>query len=334
MQRLGLTMPSDQFQNLHFAELVRAADRCGYTDAWSFESNTTDAFAPLAAIAMLSDRLRLGTAIVPVFTRPPALIAMSAATLNQLSNGRFVLGLGVSTPTIVESWMGVPFEKPHTRVRETVAAIRAMMKGEKVTVAGKTVRTNGFRIDVSLDVPPAPIYLGAQGSAMLRLAGEVGDGAIVNFVTTAGLPAMLDHVREGMRSAGKDPAKLDVVCRIVVAVDEDEATARALLRRSLTAYVTVPQYNKFFREIGFENEAGAAIELWNRGERKKALESIPDDMVEQIYVFGDAKTCRRRIDEFFRAGVTTTALQFLSFAPTPQERRARMLRGMEQLANA
>ncbi len=333
-QRLGITLPFDPFQNRHFADLVRTAERCGYTDGWSFESFGSDAFSPIAAAAMISERLRFGTAIVPVFTRPPALIAMSAATVNQLSNGRFVLGLGISTPNIVENWMGVPFEKTHTRTRETVAAIRAIMKGEKYTANGKVVRINGFRMDMNLDVPPAPIYLGAQGSKMLRLAGEIGDGVIVNFITPETLPAMLDHTREGMRSAGKDPANLDVVCRIIIAVGEDAAIARALFKRSLTAYVTVPQYNKFFQEIGYANEAGAAIELWNKGDRKNALEKISDSMVESIFVFGDAKTCRRRIDDYFRAGVTTTALQFNSFARDPNERRARVLQTMEEFASA
>ncbi len=332
--RLGITIPFDPFQNPHIADLVRTADRCGYSDAWSFESFSTDGFTPLAAAAMVSERMRLGTAIIPVFTRPPALIAMSAATVNQLSGGRYVLGLGISTPNIVEQWMGVPFEHPHARLRETVAAIRAMFRGEKVTMAGKTVRINGFRMDIPADAAPPPIYIGAQGSKMLRLAGELGDGLIVNFVTPEMLPGMLEHTRAGMRAAGKDPSNLDVVCRIIVAVDEDETVVRTMLRRSLTAYVTVPQYNKFFGEMGYENEARAAMELWQRGDRKQALESIPEGMVEAIYVFGDPARCRRRVDDFIRAGVTTTALQFLSFAATAEERRTRILRAIENFAKA
>ncbi|HXN85031.1 MAG TPA: LLM class F420-dependent oxidoreductase [Candidatus Binataceae bacterium] len=333
-RRLGITLPFDPFSNHRLPELVRAADRCGYTDGWSFESFGSDAFSPIAAASMISDKLRFGTAIVPVFTRPPALIAMSAATVNQLSNGRFILGLGISTPNIVQNWMGVPYEKTHTRTRETVDAVRAIMKGEKYTANGKTVHINGFKMDLRLDVPPSPIYLGAQGSKMLRLAGEIGDGVIVNFVTTETLPAMLDHTREGMRSAGKDPSKLDVVCRIMMALGEEASVARSMLKRALTAYVTVPQYNKFFQEIGYENEAGKAMELWNKGDRKQALESIPDAMVERIFVFGDAKTCRKRIDEYFTAGVTTTALQFISFSQNTEERRAKVLKGMEEFANA
>lgn len=332
--RHGITVPLEAFQNPHFIELVRTAERCGYVDAWSFESFATDAFAPLAAAAMLAPKIRLGTAIVPVFTRPPGLIAMSAATVQQLSGGRFILGLGISSRTIVEQWMGVPFAHPLTRLRETVAAIRGAFGREKVTFSGKTVNLNGFRMNVTLDEPP-PIYLGAQGAKMLRLVGEIGDGLITNFITTATLPAMLEHVREGRRAAGKDPAApLDVVCRIMLVVDDDEDKVRAELRRHLTAYVTVPQYNSFFREIGFENEARTAIDAWNAGDRKAALASLPERMIDEIYIFGSVANCRRRLEEYARAGVTTTALDLTSFAPDPRERRARILRAIERLAPA
>jgi probable F420-dependent oxidoreductase len=329
--RHGITLPFDPFLGRHFPELVRAADRCGYTDAWSYESFSSDAFAPIAAAAMLSDKLRFGCAIIPVFTRPAPLIAMSAVTTNQLAGGRFILGLGISTPNIVEQWMGVPFRKPVTMMRETVEALRAIFRGEKVTMAGKMVKINGFRLDAPIEFAPK-IYIGAQGAKMLRIAGEIGDGVIVNFITPETLPAMLDHTRDGMRAAGKDPAKLDVVCRIIVAVDEDEAVTRSLFRRSLTAYVTVPQYNKFFREIGYDKEAGIAIDAWNAGDRKKALESVSDEMVEKIFVFGSAEKCRRRLDDYAKAGITTTALQFSSFARTPEERRVKVLKAIERLA--
>ena len=329
--RLGLTIPSDLFTNTHFPEIVRTADRCGYTDAWSYESFSSDAFAPIAAAAMLTDRMRFGCAIIPVFTRPAPLIAMSAVTVNELAGGRFILGLGISTPNIVEQWMGVPFNKPVTQVRETVEALRAIFKGEKVTMRGAKVKMDGFRLDLPITNPPK-IYLGAQGAKMLRIAGEIGDGLITNFITPETVGPMLDHTREGMRAAGKDPSSLDVVCRIMCAVDEDEDVARTLFRRALTAYVTVPQYNNFFREIGYDKEAGTAIDAWNKGDRKKALETIPDEMVEKIFVFGPAEKCRKRLDDYARAGITTTALQFSSFARTPEERRAKVLKAIERLA--
>jgi len=329
--RLGITIPSDPFHGKHYAELVRTADRCGYTDGWSYESFSSDAFAPIAAAAMLTERMRFGCAIIPVFTRPAPLIAMSAVTTNNLSGGRFILGLGISTPNIVENWMGVPFRKPVTQMRETVEALRGIFRGEKVTMAGKMIKINGFRLDTPIE-HPQQIYIGAQGAKMLRIAGELGDGVIINFITPETVAPMLEHTRDGMRAVGKDPAKLDVVCRILVAADEDPEVARTLFRRALTAYVTVPQYNQFFREIGYDKEAAIAMNAWNAGDRKKALESIPNDMVEKIFVFGTAEQCRARLEDYARAGITTTALQFSSFAPTPDERRARVLRAIERLS--
>jgi probable F420-dependent oxidoreductase len=331
--RNGITIPFDPFLNSHFAELVKTADRCGFSDGWSFESYGSDAFSPMAAASMISPRMRFGTAIVPVFSRPAPLIAMSAITVNQLAGGRFILGLGISTPNIMQNWMGVPFRKPITMMKETVAALRAIFRGEKVTMDGQMVKMNGFKLDIPFDSAP-PIYLGAQGSKMLRLAGEIGDGLIVNFVTPETLPAMLEHTRAGMRAVGKDPSTLDVACRIIVALDEDEGIVRSLFKRTLTAYVTVPQYNQFFREIGFENEAGAAYEAWNAGDRKSALAHITDEMVEKIFVVGNAARCKRRLADYERGGITTTALQFSSFAPSPDERRKRVLSAIEKLAAA
>lgn len=329
--RLGITIPLEGFQNRRLLDLVRRAESLGYTDVWSMEAFSNDAFTPLAAAAAVSERLRLGTAIVPVFTRPPALIAMAAATVQQISNGRLILGLGISTPIIVEQWMGVPFKKPVTRVRETVAALRAIFAKNRVVMDGKTIKINGFRLDSELDAPP-PIYIGAQGPLMLRTAGELGDGVITNFITPEALPTMLEQVNQGALAAAKDPAKLDLVCRIVTVVDEDADQVRAELRRSLTAYVTVPQYNQFFRWIGFEHEAAEAMAAWNAGDRKKAMQCVSERMVDSIHVFGDADACRARLQVYAAAGVKTATLLLTSFARDPEQKRASILHAMEALA--
>jgi probable F420-dependent oxidoreductase len=329
--RLGITIPLEGFQNRGLLDLARRAESLGYTDVWSMESFSNDAFAPLAAAAAVTERLRLGTAIVPVFTRPPALIAMSAATVQQISNGRLILGLGISTPVIVQQWMGVPFKKPVTLVRETVEALRAIFAKNRVVMAGKTIKIDGFRLDFELDTPP-PIFLGAQGPLMLRTAGEIGDGIITNFVTPEALPAMLEHVNQGARAAGKDPASLDVVCRIVAVVDEDIEQTRTELRRYLTAYATVPQYNQFFRGIGFEHEVSEAIAAWNAGDRKKALQCMSDRMIDSIFVFGNPDACRKRLQAYAAAGVTTATLLLTSFARDLEKKRASLLHAMEALA--
>jgi probable F420-dependent oxidoreductase len=332
MMRLGITIPLEGFQGSHFADLVRSAEQLGYGDAWTYETFQGDAITPAAAAAALTTRMRLGTAIVPVFTRPPALIALSAAGLQQLSGGRFILGIGISTPTIVENWMGIPYRLPITRLRETVAAIRAAFRGEKIMMEGKTVSINGFRLPGALEAPP-PIYVGAQGEQMLRTAAELGDGVIVNYITPETFPKMLLTILEGARKAGRDLRQLDIACRILVAVDEDESVVRENLRREATAYVTVPQYNKFFRWLGYENEAGAVSDAWNAGDRKKALSLMPDSMVEAIYVFGSPTKIAARLRDYERAGITSTALQFVSYAKDSEEKRERILDAMATLAS-
>jgi probable F420-dependent oxidoreductase len=333
MMRLGITIPLDGFQDRHFGELVRHAEKLGYTDAWSYETFAGDAITPVAAAATITERMRLGTAIVAASTRPPALLALSAAGIQQLSGGRFILGLGISTPTIVENWMGIPYKLPLTRLRETVSAIRAAFAGEKVTTEGKTVRINGFRMATPPKNPP-PIYIGAQGEKMLRLAGEIGDGVIVNYITPETFSRMLTPIHDGVRAAGRDPAKVDIACRILVAIDQEEQVVRDTLRREMTAYVTVPQYNKFFRWLGFEDEARTALEAWTAGDRKKALASMPDSMMEALYVFGTPAKITARLRAYEQAGITSTALQFVSYAKDPAEKRSRVLRAMETLASS
>jgi probable F420-dependent oxidoreductase len=331
--RLGITIPLDGFQNRHFIELVRHAEKLSYADAWSYETMVGDGITPIAAAASVTERIRFGTAILPVFTRSPALLAMSAAGLQNLSGGRFVLGLGISTPTIVQQWMGVPYEKPVTRLRETVEALRAIFSGQKVSMNGKTVAIDGFRLGAPMENPP-PIYVGAQGELMLRTAGEVGDGTIVNFITPEAFPQMLAHIREGARKAGKQTGAIEVACRIVVAIDQEEDVVREQLRRELTAYLTVPQYNKFFQWIGYEKEARTAIAAWNAGDRKKALAAVPDQMIESIFIYGTPDRWAKRLKDYEKAGITSTALQFTSYVKDPEEKRRRIMRAMEALSSA
>jgi probable F420-dependent oxidoreductase len=261
------------------------------------------------------------------------LIALSAAAVQQFSAGRFVLGVGISTPTIVEQWMGVPYRLPLTRLRETVAALRAAFTGQKVTTSGKAVRINGFRLGAPPETPP-PIYVGAQGELMLQTAGEIGDGAIVNYITPETFPRMLNEIRQGARKAGKNADSLDIACRILVAVDDEQDVVRENLRRELTAYLTVPQYNRFFQWIGYGDEARSALEAWNAGDRRKALSLVPDYMLESIFVFGTAEQIVRRLRDYQQAGITTTALQFTSFQPDPERKRMRVTRAMEAVATA
>jgi alkanesulfonate monooxygenase SsuD/methylene tetrahydromethanopterin reductase-like flavin-dependent oxidoreductase (luciferase family) len=169
---------------------------------------------------------------------------------------------------------------------------------------------------------------------MLRMAGEIGEGAIVNYITPETFPKMLEEIRHGAAAAGKRADSLEIACRILVAVDEEQEVVRENLRRELTAYLTVPQYNRFFQWIGYSDEARAALEAWNAGDRRKALSMVPDYMLESIFVFGTAERIVQRLRDYEQAGITTTALQFTSFQTDPEQKRRRIFRAMEAVAGA
>lgn len=332
--RLGLTIP---LPSLSIADttvpLAQLAESVGYTDIWSAEVDGTDGFGTLAAIAATTKKLRLGTAIVPAYSRPPALLAMSAANVQGLSRGRFVLGIGTSTSIVIGKWMGIPFEKPVERMRETVAILREALAGKKVTFEGETVSSQGFRLSAPIE-DPVPIYIAALGPKMLRLAGEVADGVIFYLFTPEGAHEAIDTVHESARAAGRDPNAIDTVIRIPVAVDEDPEFLGFMMRRMTAAYAMVDVYNASVTRQGFGDEASRLSELWKSGDRDGAAQAVSDDMLESFYVFGDAGTCKEKIGRFRDAGIKTPVVMPVSVAGDPAERLERTKHAIEVLAGA
>ena len=328
--RLGLTPPIEVTGFPAAVDLCARAEQLGYTDVWTAEVGATDAFSPLAAIAVTTERVRLGTALVPLFNRPPALTAMSAAGVQQLSGGRFVLGIGVSSPAIA-AWMGDDFVGRVQRVEEYVEVLREALAGKKVTFGGETVRSEGFRLQIDPGAP-VPIYVGALGPNMCRLAGRIADGVLLYFFTADGVRRALEHVAESAREAGRDPDAIDVFLRLPVAVDEPLDTARFMGRRMLTGYAIVPAYNASLARQGFEEEATGIAEAWASGERDRATELFSDRMLDELFITGDADTCRSRIEDFRAAGVKTPVIMPLSFAGSPEERAERVAKAVETLA--
>lgn len=327
MERTGISIAIDDGSLRDAVDLTVDAERLGYTDAWSAEVGGSDGISPLAALATRTGSLRLGTAILPAFTRPPALLAMSAATLQNLSGGRFVLGIGTSSRIIVEHWMGERFERPLTRLREYVEVLRAALAGEKVSFDGSTSRVDGFRLTLDPGAP-VPLYLAALGPAACRLAGELADGVIFFLKTTQGVRQALGWVAEGARSAGRDPADLDCVIRVSVALDEDPERLDAALRRSLVTYAMVDVYNRSLADQGFEGEARAIAASWAAGDRKGALEAVTAEMIEELFVIGDSAACRARLAAFRDAGVRTPVLAPTSVAPDSASRIAEVVRAL------
>ena len=269
--------------------LVRRIEEAGYESLWSAESTDFDGFTPLAVAAEHSERLRLVTGIVNVYTRGPALLAQTAAALADLSNGRFVLGLGASSNVIVEQWNGIPFERPLARVTETVDYLRTVLAGER--------GPGGFKL-ASPPAEPVPIVLAALRERMLRLAAEIADGALANF-----LP--LGNVDRVVSTFGR-PDK-EVACRFFsIHGPEDEALVTA--KRTFVAYATVPVYAEFFRWLGRGEEVDPVVDAWNGGDRKRALELAPETLIRETFLLGPLEAQRERLDEFTAAGIDTAVL--------------------------
>jgi probable F420-dependent oxidoreductase len=296
--RWGLTLPFTGVPLADHEPLVRQAEAAGYDDFWSAESTGYDGFTPLALAAAWTERMRLGTGVVNPYTRGPALMAQSVSALADASRGRFVLGIGSSSDVIVERWNGIPFAKPLTRVRQAVEGLRPVLAGER--------GAGGFKLE-SAPAAPVPIVIAALRDRMLGLAGELGDGAFVNFLPISAVGHVVERIREGEARAGKEPGSGEVVCRFFnVPRPADEAIGFA--RFILAAYVTVPVYEKFFRALGWGERLDPMLAAWREGDRKLALERAPDELIREVFVFGGPDEQRARLEEFAAAGITTFSI--------------------------
>ena len=305
MSSWGLTLPLPAVPLPAQAELLRALPDWGYTDAWSSETAGADAFTPLALAALTEPRLRLGTAIVPVFTRGPALIAQSAASLAALAPGRFSLGLGASSPAIVEQWNGVAFDQPYRRTRDVLRFVRRALDGEKVSADFDTFTVSGFRLEQPPDLP-VPILLAALRPQMLALAGREADGAILNWLAA-------DDVARCAAAVGNPASR--IVARVFVCPTEDADHARALGRRLVATYLNVPAYAEFHRWLGRGPRLERVWQLWEDGDRAGAARAVPNDVVDELVLHGSPASCREQVLRYVEAGVQIPVLALL---PSPE----------------
>lgn len=329
VERWGLTFPLEGVPLSRHREVLQEAERRGYTDAWTLEVNRADAFVPLALAAAWTRDLRLGTAIANIFTRGPALLAMEAAAMSGVAPGRFCLGVGTSSPAIVENWNGLPLRRPLQRMRETVAFLRQALAGEKASLDGETVRVGGFRLSQPPVEPPL-IFVAALRERMLALAGSLADGVIINWLAPADVPRVVAVAKEGAQAAGGDPAALEVACRIFVLASPHEA-ARIRARMVIAAYLTTPVYAEFHRWLGRGEALGPMTEAWQAGDRRAALELVPDEVIDELFVMGDRRQCLEKIEAYRRNGVTVPLVHIVPTTADPAEQAAQSLAAFKQL---
>ena len=280
-----------------FVDVARRAEQLGYDRVWAAEAGNNDAFGLLTACATATSTIGLATGVVPIQTRTPSLMAQSAATLHDVSEGRFTLGIGVSSPTIVQRWNGVPYDRPLPRIREYAQVVRALMAGEKLTRDSALYPVDGYRLLMHVRQPAPELMLGALNPGMLTAAGELSDGALLNWIGAHAVPEALAHVAKG---AGGEPRRNAVFVR--VCVTNDVESARAWARREVMGYVIVDAYRRAFAAQGFGNACAAAMALWDAGDRKAAAGSLPNEMVDALCLAGSAEDVRARFDDFRAAG--------------------------------
>jgi probable F420-dependent oxidoreductase len=300
--------------------LAVQAEKLGYDDLWLADAGGLDALTLCPMILENTEKVRLGIAVVPAYTRTPAVLASTLSVIGQAYPGRFVPGLGTSSHTIIEGWHGLKLDKPLTRMKETMTVLRSMMAGEKTNFEGQTLRSKGYR-QAPLEHSP-PIYLAGLRPKMLEAAAAVSDGVILNLFPRGALPRIIEHIAAGAESAGKDPASVEVVCRHMVVVTEDKAMGRDAFRAAFASYYSTPVYNKFLAWAGYEDAAREIREGWAAKDRERTAAAMPDELVDEIGIIGPAEECRERIRECAAGGIHTNIISCIY--PTPEIMRDTM----------
>jgi probable F420-dependent oxidoreductase len=329
-KRWSLSVPLDGFTLAEHAEIARDAERAGYTDAWSFEVDGVDCFSPLAVVA-LATRMRVGTAIANVYTRGPATLALSAAGLAEIAPGRFCLGVGAGSQPVVEAWNAGTFHRPATRVREMVGFLRRALAGERVVMSGETFSVDGFRL-TRPPAQPVPIHVAALRPGMLRVAGEVADGAILNWLSPDDVGRAVSVVRDAARAAGRDPHAIEITARLLINVDPPSPESDLAVRRHITGYLNVPVYRAFHEWLGRTPALAGMWEAWGRGDRRAAVQAVPEHVIDELILRGSMTEIRAGIHRYLEAGVGTAFLSLSTIESDPARKRQILLDAVRALA--
>ncbi|MEM1229722.1 MAG: LLM class flavin-dependent oxidoreductase [Pseudomonadota bacterium] len=301
--RVAITLPAGPKLS-QTIERLQWAEANGFPDAWFSDSGAPDTLTQVAAIAHHTSSIRIGTAVTPVYTRTPAVLAATANVISQVLPGRFVMGLGSSSQTIMGQWNGIPLDKPLTRVKETAQMVRSMLAGEKSDFTNlDTLYSKGYR-QAPAENPP-PLYLAALRPKMIEMAAEVGDGVIFNLWPKSALPKMMEAVKAGAASAGKDWQSIEIVNRAMVLCTDDKERGRSMFRAAFAPYYATPVYNKFLAWAGHPDAASTITEGWAAKDREKTSGALTDELIDEIAIIGNEDEIAERIRSDAGGGVHT-----------------------------
>jgi F420-dependent oxidoreductase-like protein len=315
--KLGINVPyADYLPREMVVAYVQEADRLGYDTVWVAEAYGWDAFTICAQLAVATERIKIGTGIVNVFSRSPALIAQTAGSLDLISNGRFVLGLGTSGHQVVEGWHGVKFERGVRRMRETIEIVRMVLKRERVKYEGEI-----FHLDMGLKLithpirDTIPIYLATLTPPGVALAGEMADGWLPVFFSPAHFEEVIrPGLDRGAARAGRPLSELSVCPIQPVVVTDDRAAGRDASRAHLALYIggmgsrEKNYYNQLWVSYGYDEEARRIQDLYLDRRRDEAMALITDEMVDLTTIIGPAEECRERLEELAKVGVSEVSV--------------------------
>ena len=304
----GAQLPMDAIP-----ELARQAEAHGFDCAWGGEANNKDPTVMLSAIAAVTRELKVGSAIYHILGRTPATLALQAVGLDELTGGRFLLGIGSSNPTIAK-WHGQTFDHPLGRVREYIEIVRAAMRGEKLAFDGKYFSAQNFKMAFKPSGRTIPIYLAAFGSQMTRLAGRLTDGVLINMANPTEIRRIAEEVKAGAIEAGKDPAKMEIICKIRCSIAPNYDAAREALSHALTYYALADYYRDLLGRMGFAGEVEAMRGAWKSGGFHAARKLISERMFSSLPLVAatSAPEVVEQIKPYVDAGATRVILPYVA----------------------
>lgn len=304
MAFLGLRLGNEpEMSPADIQSLAALAEELGYGEVWMTEGNGRDSLTQLTAIATATSRIGLGTGILPMFSRTPLITAMSAAGLSAVSNGRFILGLGVGNRPAVEDAHGVAYRQPMNHLRDMIQIARGLLDGEEVSHQGREISVNGASLGGAVPDVRVPIYIAALGPRMLQLAGEMADGVLLSWTATSYLKQAIALVRDGAEKAGRDPSEVEISGYVRAAVTDDLEAGRASLQNQVARYGSGSHYRAFFQHMGFVHDMEGVQAARQHEDDPSSASAISAEMQQELGVVGSAEECRAKLDQLREMGL-------------------------------
>lgn len=308
---------------LHASKL---AEEKGFATLWKGESNSRSPLIVLSGVAAVTSKIRLGSSVISILAHNPVEAGMFSATLDELSGGRFVLGIGVSNKTLA-AWYGKDFGKPLQMIEEYVGIARSVISRSKTNFKGKFFSSTGFRLSFQPKRDTVPIILAALGPKMCQLAGRICDGVMTNYANEKKVDFIASNLREGAESAGRDPSTLELVTKVRCSVDKDIEKAKGILKRQMVYHVLADYYSDMFREIGFDKEVTLVRETYKSVGYNEAAKHIPDEMLDQLALVPATSVAelRQKLKKYERVKATRISVDFKPATDNPEQEVTRLI---------